>query len=123
MNLKTCTDENCFNNALITCDKAFYVKDTTNTLIQYKIIGRSGDSCNVNVKLLQVVKGSPELAAIEGKEMNCFTPFGALTVPESNIELCHGLLKEAIQDMIIKRMHAQIVENLGKINEEITNVL
>ncbi len=123
IHIKTCTDESCFNSALIKCSKAFYIKDTTTTIVQYKILGQSGISCVVNVKILQVLAGSAELAALEGKDMDCSTPLGVFTAPESDIEVCHGLLKEEIQDRIIKRMHSQIVENLGQISEGTTKIL
>ncbi|MEK6885887.1 MAG: hypothetical protein AABX17_02890 [Nanoarchaeota archaeon] len=123
INLRVCENEECFNAALVKCSKVSYIKDTTTTLIQYTIKGVSENNCITNIKLLQVTKGSPELSVLEGKQMDCYTPLGVFTSPEGDITLCHGLLKEEIQNMIIKRMHAQIVENLGKINEGITKVL
>ena len=35
----------------------------------------------------------------------------------------HQQLKEEIQSIIIQRMHAQIVENIGKVSEEATKVI
>lgn len=123
MNMKTCTTEECFNAALIKCSRTYYQKDSTNTIIEYQIKGRLRDSCRINVKLLQVREGSVELIAIQGKEMLCSLPLNVVMAPESNLDECHGLLKEEIQSLVITRMHAQIVENLGKISEETTKVL
>jgi hypothetical protein len=55
--------------------------------------------------------------------MVCAIPFGIMMQPEENLKVCHGILKEEIQELIITRMHAQIVENLGKISEETTKIL
>ena len=44
-------------------------------------------------------------------------------MPESNTKNCHGLLKEAIQEVVINRMYSEIVQNLGKISEETTKIL
>ncbi|MDP1729375.1 MAG: hypothetical protein Q8L27_04185 [archaeon] len=123
MNLRTCTNEECFNSALIKCSKAYYQKDSVNTIMEYRINGRIGNSCVVNVKLLQVREGSVELTALQEQEMVCSLPLNVVSIPEGNLEQCHGLLKEEIQNLVIKRMHAQIIENLGKINEETTKIL
>ncbi len=121
--LKTCNDEACFDEALVTCSRVYFIKDSVTTIMEYKIQGVTGDTCQVDIKLLQVKKGSADLALLEGKSMSCFTKLGVFSNPESDLSVCHGILKEEIQDMIIKRMHTQIVENLGKISEETTKVL
>lgn len=120
---KQCLNQECFNRALISCNRVSYIKESTDTIVHYRILGRSADRCEVNLKLLQVKRGTIELAQLEGKEMRCFVPYGTMAAPEENLKECHGLLKEDIQEIIIKRMHAQIVENIGKISEEITKIL
>jgi hypothetical protein len=42
---------------------------------------------------------------------------------KNDLRSCHGELKEAIQEEVIQRMHSQIIENLGKINETISKVI
>jgi len=42
--------------------------------------------------------------------------------PESNINYCHGRLKEEMQSMIISNLYAYMVENLGEIGEELTGI-
>ena len=91
--------------------------------MEYKILGKEGNSCNVYVQLLQLKKGAVELTILENKDMICSLPFGVLQEPEKNLKNCHGRLKEEIQNIIIQRMHSQIVENLGKISEETTQVI
>jgi len=121
--LGKCDSKTCFNDALVSCKRASYFLDTSETSMEYKILGKSGDACRVEVKLVQFKRGTADLAVLEGKSMTCSTPLGILVQPESDLSQCHGILKEEIQDMIIKRMHAQIIENIGKIGEEVTKVL
>ena len=118
-----CFTQECFQNSLVKCERSFYFKDTPQTIMQYSINGKSGNNCMVGVNLLQVKKGTVELSPLEGKSMVCAIPFGIMMQPEENLKLCHGILKEEIQELIITRMHAQIVENLGKISEETTKIL
>ena len=54
--------------------------------------------------------------------MNCMLPLGVRMIPESDIGNCHGLLKEGLQDIIIKRLHTYLVENIGQINLEVLDV-
>jgi len=120
---RTCSGQECFNNYLVTCQKSTFIKEDLNTIMRYRITGKSGNACVIDVLLLQVKQGTSELATLEGKSMTCSTPYGVLIQPEENIKECHGLLKEEIQEQIIKRMHAQIVENIGKISEETTKII
>jgi|SRR3989344_5547737 len=119
----TCSSQECFDKALVKCSRTSFVSDTENMLMQYKIRGMNSGDCLVNVKLLQVKKGSSELSVLEGQEMDCNLPFGIVVVPEGDTTICHGRLKEEIQSIIIKRMHAQIIQNIGKISAETTNIL
>jgi hypothetical protein len=73
--------------------------------------------------MLQIKKGKQELASLEGEEMVCALPSGVLISPESNLKDCSGKLKENIQDIVISRMHTQIVENLDQINQTLTKVI
>ncbi len=114
----TCDTDSCFTNALAKCDKTTYVRDDGTEILQYKILGTDEFKCSINVMILQVKTGTAELGVIEGKEMTCFIPFGSVTDPARDLENCHGLLKEEIQNIMIQRLHAQIIQNLDKINEE-----
>lgn len=111
-----CKDSECFSEKLVACSRASFVLDNPETVFEYSIIGEKEGRCAVNVKLLQVKKGGAELAILEDKEMLCFTELGALVIPEANIKYCHGLLKEAIQEITIERMHTQIFNNLEQLN-------
>jgi len=118
-----CSTKECFDNSLSACRKTSYISDSADTVLEYTVLGKNGANCEVNVKMLQIKRGVAELAALEGKEMTCSVVLGSIEEPEKNLKNCHGILKEEIQNVIIQRMHAQIVENLGKISEEATNIL
>lgn len=121
--LRQCGSEECFSNSLVKCDKMSFIRDDGNNIIHYIILGKEDGFCKVNVNLLQVKKGSSELAVLENKDMDCLLPLGLLTDPARSLKDCHGILKEEIQSIIIQRMHAQIIENIGKVGEEATKVI
>jgi hypothetical protein len=121
--MNKCDTNECFNNALAKCKKTMFIKENPDTTMGYTILGEKDNKCSVNVELLQIKQGSSELAVLEGKEMTCMTDLGVISTPEQNLKNCHGLLKEEIQSIIIQRMHAQIIENIGKIGEETTKII
>jgi len=123
LHILKCNNKECFSEAIVGCKRTSYTDDNPETILQYKINGRKGDKCSVDIKVLQIKKGDMSLSVLENKEMNCLIPLGVLTWPERNLEDCHGELKESIQEIVINRMHSQIVENLGKINQTITKVI
>ena len=121
--LQICNDESCFTNSLSKCAKTTYVKDDGTNIIQYNILGKSQGECKVNVQMLQIKSGSAELSVLEGSEMTCLLQLGLVVDPAKTLKNCHGILKEEIQNIIIQRMHAQIVQNIGKISEETTKII
>ena len=116
---KKCSDAVCFNKALAKCSKASYVNDANDATWVYKIGGKSGDECKINVKILQLKEGTIDLSILEGKEMDCYLPLGSISSPQENLANCHGLLKEEMQGLIINKLHNYIVSNLGQIGEEL----
>jgi hypothetical protein len=117
-------DEACFSSSIINCERASFVRETDEFVTSYNIIGKSGSSCEVTVSIIQVKKGTNDLAILEGKSMNCNVPAGLnIQNPEKDIINCQGLLKEEIQGIIIQKMHSQLIENMIQIKEEITKVL
>lgn len=121
--MKQCNTLECFASAMEDCSRRSYISDIADTIISYTILGNADNKCEINVKLIRIKKGGAELAILEGKEMLCYTPLGVYTAPEKDLKNCHGILKEEIQELIIKRMHTQILENIGKISEETTKIL
>ena len=120
---KTCENQECFNSALQKCSRVRFVSQS-NMLFEYKILSRwwkfwKRDKCEVSVKLIRGDLSNQDSLVLEGKSMRCSIPFGMIIAPESDINNCHGLLKEGLQDLIINKMHSYIVENINEISEEI----
>jgi hypothetical protein len=118
-----CNTDDCFSKAIVNCDKTVYIKNSPETITQYKILGKENGECKVNVKLLQLKQGSIELQSLQNKDMTCLMPLGIYALPEENLKTCTGSLKESIQEIIIQRMHSQLIENIGEISEELTSIL
>ena len=114
----SCDNKDCFYQSIADCRRVSFINDNGEITMEYKIKGASGKTCVVDVSLLQIKEGSSELEPLEGKSMECFVALGTAADPEKNLQNCHGDLKEGIQDIIINRLHTQIVQNLGKINNE-----
>lgn len=112
---KKCTARDCFLDALGKCKRASFVSEQEEATWLYSIKGMSRDGCKVYVKAAEIK--TAESKALEGKFMFCYLPQETVFMPEEKIEYCHGLLKEAIQDQIIERMHLYIVENIGEIRK------
>ena len=120
---ETCPDQECFSKAIVKCDRARWLNDAEEATWFYTIKGSSGGNCEIEVKLLNIKKGKTDIGKAEGKSMLCYTPLGVMTSPGKDLASCTGQLKEELQDLIIKKMHSYILENLGKINEELTKAI
>jgi len=117
-------DESCFSSAIINCERALFIRENEQFVTSYNILGKIDSGCAVTVSILQVKKGSNDLSVLEGKSMNCNVPIGLnIQNPEADIKNCQGLLKEEIQNIMIQKMHAQLIENMVQIKEDITKVL
>jgi hypothetical protein len=117
-----CHNRECFSEALVFCERAQWINDDNEATWLYTIKGQDEERCEVEVELLQAKQGGQELRNIEGKSMICILPLKTMTIPEQNLESCHGLLKEELQDLIIKKMHSYILENLGEISKNLTDI-
>jgi len=110
-----CNDELCFRINLRNCEKASY---NTGEWF-YRIIGKSKGDCIVYVKNIYLYGKDVDIAeTLKGKEMNCYIPLyeAGFYMPTDDIDKCHGPLKEAILDLMVKRMHLYIIKNIGEIN-------
>ena len=112
---KSCENMTCFNDYLKDCKRARVV-NSGEMVFEYKILGNQGEDCVVDVKLIRGDLSVQDSLKLENKEMKCYIPSGLVILPESDIDNCHGLLKEGLQDLVIEKMHQYIVKNLGKIN-------
>jgi len=117
----SCSTWDCFNNKLEKCDRVKFIGGDE-MIFEYSVRGKSGDSCKVGVELLQGELNNQDSIVMEGKDMVCSLPRGVIMIPESNIGYCHGLLKEGLQDLVIKELHATLVQNLGRLNLELLDV-
>ncbi len=115
---KKCETRECFDFALRDCERAQFVKQGDISM-KYLILGRKGDECKVHMRVLSANIAEVDEYRLVDKSMFCWLPFGVVVEPESQIDDCHGLLKEELQDMIIENLHKQIVQNLGEINGDL----
>ena len=98
-------------------------QETTDATWIYNIKGQTLGQCQIDVKLLYIKTGTKDKEILEGKEMSCFLELGSIADPISDLKNCHGLLKEEIQEIIIRNAHAQILSNIGEIGEELKSFL
>jgi len=117
-----CYDVACFRAHQEKCSKTKFVNDVENAEWQYRIKGKENGKCEINVKINKVSQGDVNKLVLEGKSMNCFLPVGDISSPESDISICHGELKEKTQELIIQKLHAYIVKNLGEIGVDLKNI-
>jgi len=116
-----CENWDCFNNYLESCDKVKFIGGT-DMIFEYVIEGVSDGNCEINVQLLQGELDNEESKKLEMQKMNCMLPKGIIMIPESDIGNCHGMLKEGLQDLVIKKLYSYLVQNLGRINLEVLDV-
>ena len=117
-----CKDVKCWDERLKTCSKAVYINEPIDVTWLYTIDGKKSGNCEVKVKMLEIKRGLKQAEILKGKEMTCLLPLGFKVAPESNPNLCTGPLKEAMQALIIQKLHEYILENTGQIEEELTSV-
>lgn len=120
---QSCHDGGCFSNAMLKCEKVSYLSDVEDAAWMYNIKGKKKGECVINVELLQAKQGDLELEKIQGLDMDCYLILGYTGSPQADLSLCHGLLKEALQEKLIEKMHAYIISNLGKIDEALKSAL
>ena len=122
----TCANLKCWETKLEKCGRASYTNDAGDIVWKYKIEGKSKvdnlDKCVVNVKLVDLRKGSVKSLRLKDKEMKCAVPFGVVTYPETNSESCSGTLKEGMQSLIIEQLYQYILDSVGKIGSEVANI-
>ncbi len=116
-----CDDNACFQAHQEKCADTKFTSDTTDAIWFYEIRGKYNGECKIDVRLVQVKEGKLNLRDLEGLEMSCDVPLGSIIKPESNLQNCHGILKEELQAFIINKLHSYIIDNVGEIGEELTN--
>lgn len=116
-----CETFECFQKNMDVCSRAEYVNEEPDASWRYTITGFGLTSCNVNVELLQAKKGELGIEELSGLSMDCEYQKGFSGYPEGDLGKCHGILKEALQEKIIEKLHKYVLENLGKIDESLNS--
>ncbi len=119
----SCGDLACFQAHQEKCTKTKFIRDGEETIWKYTIYGKDGTECKIGVEALVIKKGSIDKQKLEGKEMVCYLPFKSIVLPESDLSICHGELKEDMQNIIIQKLHAYILENVEEIDKELEQIL
>ena len=127
---KTCETVGCFETAADGCDKAKILVEDGKTTSEYKIEGKDNDNCILKVKVKRV---SPEFSEsikkqFQNKEMLCEMPsneFSRMQFEDmgANLDYCHGPLKEAMYEAVVKKLYNLVVKDMGTVLEEIEKVL
>ena len=126
---KNCYTDECFDNAARKCNKAEYVKIDNGNTFKYDIERSYGDSCRLNIKIEEIddAHGQELKNLFQGKSMTCDIPKDKFNVEflklENSIDYCHGILKEAMYELILQRIYDLAVKQIGDVVFEIEDVL
>jgi hypothetical protein len=115
----SCDDLGCFNAAQKKCARVTFSNVGEDATWDYRILGKSDNYCRVRVILSNVDGGSSNLIKYRGESMICELPFGKIISPEADISVCRGVLKEGLQEIIIRQLHAYIIGNIGDIGDDL----
>src|SRR3989338_7048563 len=110
-----CQTFECYEENMRQCKQVQYLNDGEEATWRYKILGIQDGACVVEVTLLQPKAGELGIEKLSGYSMECGFPKGIATYPERDLERCHGRLKEELQAIIIKKIHAYLIENIGEV--------
>lgn len=119
---KSCNSFSCFQEGMKSCTGTNYINEEPEATWKYSVIGIEDGQCRTDVKLLQIKKGELGAQGLEGYEMSCFYPKGVGVYPEKDLSKCHGRLREELQSIIIERLHTQIIENIGQVDEGLNSI-
>lgn len=114
-----CADYECFRLNMVECSPAIYVDEEREASWNYEIMGKRGNQCEVSVTLLMAKEGELKLTQFQGNSMECFYPLGTAAFPDEDLSVCHGQLKEDLQQRIIEKLHEYVLENLAEIKGEL----
>jgi hypothetical protein len=120
---RSCSSYQCFKDSMTACSKVRYINEEPDASWQYNILGTQGGACQIQVTLLQAKTGPLDLEKLAGYNMICSYPVGVADYPEKNLNACTGRLKEEMQGIIIKKLYAYILSNLGEVKESLTSAL
>ena len=116
-------DMACFKEHQRKCVKTKFINDKEDATWAFRILGKESGNCEIEVSVLSIKEGTLEKEKLVGNSMICLIQLGLETPPESDLSNCHGILKEGIQEIMIKNAHAYIITNIGKVSEELNKVI
>ena len=117
-----CSDVSCFEKNMISCKKANFINDQQEAVWNYDIKGVSGEECEIEVTLEHIRSGKINSEKLQGKSMDCFYPPNVFEYPEKNLDLCHGRLKEDMQELILINLHEYVLDNLDVIGRGVSEL-
>lgn len=112
-----CESFTCFQDKMSACERGSFINEEPQASWRYTIQGTRDDQCQIEVTLLQAKEGPLQLREFEGHSMTCGFAQGLVTYPDKDLSVCHGLLKEDLQGVIIEKLHAYLLENLLNVQE------
>lgn len=118
----SCNDFACYYELQKQCSKVKFINDAEDTTWKYIINGKTDSKCEIEVTALEVKTGGIDKQILNGNSMICLLPLQSTATPESDLSRCSGKLKENLQDLLIQKLHAYIVENVGQIGQELQNL-
>ncbi len=125
-----CTSKDCFNINLQNCKPSYLFALEENNLYSYTIYRSFGSYCNVEIKLERMATGTNKeyIDLLEGKSMTCKIPKDSLfnlkiDKIDTLLTYCSGQLKEALYEVIIKKLYGSIIQQMGSIMDEINKVV
>lgn len=123
-----CETAGCFETAADNCDKALILVEEAQgtTTSQYTIQGKDNDNCILKVEVKEVSSKFSESTRekFEDKEMLCEIPlneFSRMPLEQmgANLDYCHGPLKEAMYEAVVKKLYNLVVKDMATILEEV----
>ena len=81
------------------------------------------------VKIIKVGEVSAEASvSFEGKDMTCKIPlnkFSRMKFEEmgSDLDYCHGVLKEEMYSVLVKKLYKLVLDDMGLVLEEVERVI
>lgn len=115
-----CGDVECYYEKLANCERSYLVYNDGNYFYRYDIWGVNGeDSCDVEVKLLRIVNANADGEKLEGLKMVCVVDKNDRVLPDTEMKMCSGPLREELQEIIIDRLHNQILNHIDEIANKV----
>jgi hypothetical protein len=120
-----CADNNlsCFKAYQEKCIRSSVNAETVGLVWKYTILGKEDSKCKISAKVIRVTSGTLDKKVLEGESMTCYLNIGSVSLPDSDINNCHGLLKEELQTLIIKNLHSYVLQNVKEAGSELASII